>query len=530
MSVPCVPSSFPAPQLLGAEFLAIKAGIVTNHSTPVPKGWRFSQPSVDVQNATFCNVTLTYTHPGQNDTINVEVWLPLADAWNSRFQAVGGGGWNAGRFPLSFMNMAAAIADGYATATTDAGLGDANDPLPWSFVSPGNINLYALQNLGLVSLGDEAIIAKDVINSYYGKRPSYSYWNGCSQGGRQGTALAQQFPAVYDGIIAAAPGMYWAEMFLSNIWPTFYMEITKQYPRGCELNQLTSIAISVCDALDGVEDGLIADPEACRAAFDPFDYIGTVFNCSENNSTETIAITKAAASVANAAYDGPVFSNGKPLWHGFEVGADLSYIAPTNCTSTGCVAAGHAMIELWHKAFDVTNTPLEFSNLTHGDFDGLYRMAKRTYGPFLATDERDLSEFRDAGGKMITFHGLTDPIIPPASSLAYYKDVASFLDDTEDFYRYYRAPGLSHCLGGPGGQPEQLFAQLREWVENGKTPEESPVVITTPDNKSQQQILCNFPKKTILDPACSNANSTECWSCSHERQTPSKRYGQQILY
>ena len=155
MSVPCVPSSFPAPNLIGAEFLAIEAGIVTNYSTPVPKGWRFSQPSIDVQNATFCNVTLTYTHPGQNDTLNVEVWLPLTEDWNGRFQAVGGGGWHAGRFLLSEISMAGAVADGYATATTDGGVGDNYDPLPWSFISPGNINLYALQNLGLVSLGDE---------------------------------------------------------------------------------------------------------------------------------------------------------------------------------------------------------------------------------------------------------------------------------------------------------------------------------------------------------------------------------------
>ncbi|RSL91709.1 hypothetical protein CDV31_015396 [Fusarium ambrosium] len=530
MSIPCIPSSFPPPNLLGAEFLAIEAGIVTNHSAPVPKGWRFSQPSINVQNATFCNVTLTYTHPGQKDSLNVEVWLPLPEAWNGRFQAVGGGGWNAGRFPLSWMGMAGAVADGYATATTDAGLGDAYDPLPWSFVSPGNVNLYALQNLGLVSLGDEAIIAKDVINSYYGKPPSYSYWNGCSQGGRQGVMLAQQFPTAYDGIIAAAPGMYWAEMFFSNIWPTFYMEITKQYPRGCELNELMAIATSICDSLDGVEDGLISDPEGCRAAFNPFDHVGKLFKCVENGSTQNIEITKAAAAVANAAYKGPVFSNGKPLWYGFEIGSDLSYIAPTNCTSNGCVATGHAIIKLWHDAFDVANTPLDFSNLSHKDFDNMYRMAKRTYAPFLATDERDLSEFRDAGGKMITFHGLIDPIIPAESSLAYYKAVSSFLDDTQDFYRYYRAPGLSHCLGGPGGQPEQLFAQLREWVENGKAPDESPVLITTPENKTQQQVLCNFPKMAVLNPSCFDTNSTECWSCSDEQQSPSKRNGQQILY
>ncbi|KAJ3533457.1 hypothetical protein NM208_g7977 [Fusarium decemcellulare] len=525
----CVAASFPAPQLPGADFLAIEAGLVTNYNQPIPKGWRFSQPGIDVRDATFCNVTLTYTHPGQNDTINVEVWLPLADEWNGRLQAVGGGSWHAGRFPLSFLNMAGAVAEGYATVTTDAGLGDAYDPFPWSFVSPGNINLYALQNLGFISLGDEAVIAKDVIKNFYGKGPSYSYWNGCSQGGRQGTMLAQQYPSAYDGIISAAPAVHWAEMFMSNIWPTVYMDITKQYPRGCELNELTSLAVYACDGLDGVKDGLIADPDGCRAKFDPFDYVGTWFTCSDNGNDETVAISEAAAAVAEAAWNGPVFSNGKPLWPGFEIGADLAGIAPTNCTSSGCVAARYKNLEELYKGFLIKDITLDVTNLTHREFDTFYRLAKRTFQPFLSTDEHDLSDFRDAGGKMITFHGLTDSAIPPSNSLAYYKDVAAFLGDTTDFYRYYRVPGLDHCLGGPGGQPESLFAQLREWVEKGKVPEESPVIITTPDNTTQQQVLCVYPKRAVLDPACSDTNSTKCWSCTEVYSLPLDGYMQRPL-
>lgn len=156
---PCVPATFTAPSILGAEFLSLEASLVTNYSDTIPPGWRFSQPSVDIHNVSFCNITVSYTHPGHTDTVNVEAWLP-ADNWNGRLQAIGGGGWHAGRFVLTYAGMSGAVADGYATVTTDAGLGDAINPVPWALVSPGNSNLYALQDLGSVSLNDEVNIER----------------------------------------------------------------------------------------------------------------------------------------------------------------------------------------------------------------------------------------------------------------------------------------------------------------------------------------------------------------------------------
>lgn len=153
MGLPCVVSSFPTPQLFGAEFLSIQANLVTGYNFDIPEGWRYSQPSENVVNATFCNVTVTYTHPGQNDEINVEAWLPVT-GWNGILQSLGGGGWVAGRFILTYAGMAGAIADGYASVTTDAGLGSSLEPT-WSVISPGNLDLYDLENLGLVSLNDE---------------------------------------------------------------------------------------------------------------------------------------------------------------------------------------------------------------------------------------------------------------------------------------------------------------------------------------------------------------------------------------
>ncbi len=150
----CVPATFSSLSLFGGEIISLETTLVSNYSASVPGAYRFTGPSVQLTNATFCNVTVSYTHPGQNDEIYVEAWLPTNN-WNERFQAVGGGGWVAGRFYLSYVGMQGALADGYATITTDAGLGSAMDASPWAHVSPGNVNLYNLQNLASVSLNDE---------------------------------------------------------------------------------------------------------------------------------------------------------------------------------------------------------------------------------------------------------------------------------------------------------------------------------------------------------------------------------------
>jgi feruloyl esterase len=149
----CVPSTFSTVSLFGGEILSITADLATNYNFPIPDGWRYSQAAVNVEDGSFCNVTVTYTHPGNDDTINAEIWLPPTE-WNGVLQSIGGGGWTAGRFVLSYAGMAGAIYDGYAAATTDGGLGTFQHPKEWGLVSPGNLNLVALDNFGQTSLGD----------------------------------------------------------------------------------------------------------------------------------------------------------------------------------------------------------------------------------------------------------------------------------------------------------------------------------------------------------------------------------------
>ncbi|KAK2009001.1 tannase and feruloyl esterase [Colletotrichum eremochloae] len=505
----CVPPTFGNVSLFGAEIVSIDATFVTNYSSSVPSALRFTQPPVEVRNASFCNVTMTYTHPGQGDSVIVEAWLP-ADGWNERLQAVGGGGWVAGRSEPFYTSMGGALGDGYATITTDAGLGNAQTASSWALLSPGNVNLYALQNLASVSLEDEAIIGKLLVKSYYGRGPAYSYWNGCSQGGRQGLMLAQRYPTAYDGIAAGAPAIQWTDLFPSILWPYQFMNMLGEYPHTCEIQAITAAAISACDGLDGVVDGIISEVDDCLTSFDPFTLVGRAINC-----TQAPEVSPAAASVVNATWQGLRDSKGVPAWPGLNPGTDLTVgVAVTNCTTTTCEAVPPAIAAMWTSLFVARDPDLDLSNLTHAEYDRLAHQGRQRYRSIIGTDDADLSAFRDVGGKLVTYHGLIDQLVPSKGTTKYHNAVAAAVPDSQSFYRHFEVPGMGHCSGGASGEPIGLFDQLRAWVENGTAPDQTPVTVTDLEGEVQNRILCPYPQKAVFDRGCGVVAEARCWSCS----------------
>lgn len=297
----CSATNFPLPTIFGAEFLSLEANLVSNFSRNVQTGLYTNHGGVVVENLDFCNVTLTYTHPGQNDTVHVQVWMP-SDTWNGRLQMIGGAGWQAGLHYAGLGGMAAAAAEGYASFGTDAGLGSDVYPTNWALTSEGNVNLYLLQDLASVSLNDAAIIAKDIVNTFYGQAARYTYYSGCSQGGRQGLMLAQRYPDAFDGIAASAPAINWAEFFVAALWPSVLMDQLGEYPPSCEFDAITAAAIEACDGLDGVVDSIISNPDLCD--FDPLSIVGKVIKCEGIGSGER-PISTAAATVTQATVSAP---------------------------------------------------------------------------------------------------------------------------------------------------------------------------------------------------------------------------------
>ncbi|KUN18381.1 tannase [Streptomyces antibioticus] len=447
----------------------------------------------------YCEVTVTLTHPGADDHAKVRTWLPVS-GWNGRFQGLGGSAYLAGD---NNVGLATAVKQGYAAVTTDAGVGDALDT-SWALNSAGQVNTTPLKNFASRSQHEAAVVGKEVVDGVYGKRPAYSYFTGCSTGGRQGYMEAQRYPGDYDGILADAPAVNWDEFEVATLWPQIVMNNEKTHPSACEFKAFTDAAVTACDKLDGIKDGLVNDPSRCD--FDPRRLIGTKVVCEGKELT----ITAADAAVVRKIWDGPRTPSGKKLWYGVPVGADISALAGADAFPVPA-----AWVKLW-----VANDPsLDLSTITYSRFTELFKQSQAEYDKVIGTDDPDLTDFRKSGGKLLTWHGLADEYIPAQGTVHYRKQVEREMGGTkrvDDFYRLFLAPGTSHCgLNGQDGSTDGLAA-LTAWVEHGKAPKTLPATLINADGQSVSRNLCSYPQvsryKGYGDPAA--ASSFRCVSSS----------------
>ncbi|MEV4078431.1 tannase/feruloyl esterase family alpha/beta hydrolase [Nonomuraea fuscirosea] len=431
----------------------------------------------------YCDVTVVLTHPGDGDHAKVRVWLP-ATGWNGRFQALGGSAYAAGDNGLG---MAAAVKQGYAAATTDAGVGEARDT-SWALNSRGQVNTALLENFADRSQHETAVVGKEVVDEVYGKAASYSYFNGCSTGGRQGYMAAQRHPDDFDGILATAPAINWDEFEVATLWPQVVMNEEHTYPTTCEFKAFNEAALKACDKLDGAKDGLIEAPERCT--YDPRRLIGTKVECDDAEET----ITAADAAVVRKIWDGPRTSSGKKLWYGLPIGADFAYLADTDTDDNGNVKGAPFVVPAaWVSTFVKKQPSFDTSTLTYRQFAQVFMQSQAEYGEVIGTDDPDLSAFRKAGGKLLTWHGQADQLIPTQGTVDYRKRVEREMGGSnrvDDFYRLFLAPGTAHC--GLTGKADGLGA-LTTWVEQGKAPETLTATLTNAYGQTLTRDLCRYP-------------------------------------
>ncbi|KAJ4248374.1 hypothetical protein NW762_012704 [Fusarium torreyae] len=496
----CTSNVFESIKLDNAEILSINTNISNVDVPPFPTNeW----PTNSTDPVQVCQVTIQYTHLGWNDTINTYVWLPVS-GWNKRFVGVGGGGWSTG----DIADLGQPVSNGYAAVTTDGGHLLANrQELTWAVTSPGNLNWPALQNFAAVSLDDAATLGKAVATEYYGEEPGYSYWNGCSTGGRQGHMMAQRYPTQYNGILATASAFNWDKFIVSEYWPQLVMHSLGYYPPICELDAITKAAIEACDALDGVEDGVISNPELCN--FDPVSVVGSSADCT--NPSGTIKISKEAARVVSATWRGPETEDGKSLWYGLDHSASLAGLANTTCTSlTNCTSNPFAIASGWLSTFVLQNDSASLEDLTHAEYSRLFRQSVNRFASVIGTADADLTDFKKAGGKLISWHGTADQLIPFKGSVDYYKRVLEGDANAAEYYRFFEAPGVGHCSGGPGWYPGSGFDALVKWVEHGIAPDTLRAE-TVGTNETRSVELCAYPKQiTYIGGDANLASSFTC--------------------
>lgn len=438
----------------------------------------------------FCRVAITV-----QQQVKIAVWLPTPATYNDRFQAVGGGGY-AGS--ISFGAMANALRNGYATASTDTGHSSSVTPGGSFALNPnGTLNWPLIEDFASRSLIELTKKAKTLIASYYGEDATYSYWNGCSTGGRQGLMLAQRFPEGYDGILSAAPAINWDRFIPAELWPQVVMQQELGGPIAqCKLGVASQAAVASCDGLDGVVDGVVDEPRRCD--FDPRSLVGTGTPCGD--------FTAADARVLQMIWDGPRGSDGEFLWYGLAKGAPLNFLAGTFPFP---IATDH--FRYWIEQ----NPAFDWHTLDYAGFEQRFRESQELFNGVIGTDDPDLSAFRDAGGKVLIWHGWNDQLIFPEGAIDYYERVIKTFHSTEQvqrFARLFMAPGVFHCGGGTGPQVFDSFAALRAWVESGDAPDqivasrvESGVVVRT-------RPLCAYPYVARYDRK-GDPNSADSFDC-----------------
>jgi pimeloyl-ACP methyl ester carboxylesterase len=451
------------PDVPGAEVITFSSSALYNVS-----GLSFDSSAGNislVSDLDVCAVNITLTHPGVGDTVGFRLWLPLRK-WNHRFLALGGGGYAAGTGGV-VTDFGIHAQKGFAVGTTDGGnLLDASGSLTDEMVvEDGTIDLGRFTDFSSRALHELAVVAKAVSRSFYGAQPKYSYWTGCSTGGRQGYQMAQQFPGDFNGILANAPALNYPSLLLNLGWPEFTMRRLNHTVSQCVLNAFVQAAVQACDGLDGVLDGVIANTGACK--FDPQSIVGQQVQCTAGQET----VIARDAQVVALIMEGPKSPRGTPLFYPSEWGMDYTFvIPPESAVSTTSLWDDWVSI-LINKdpSYDISGY-MELDQLV--DF---FTISYREYDGIIGTSNVDLGAFRDRGGKLLTWHGLADGAIPPANTVDYRQRVERVMGGNarvNEFYRLFLVPGIGHCFGGAGAFPADAFDALIKWVEQGQPPSE----------------------------------------------------------
>jgi len=432
----------------------------------------------------FCRVAAV-TKPA----VKFEVWLPLSN-WNGKFQGVGNGA-NAGS--ISYGAMATALKRGYATASTDTGH-ETEDPRDgrWALGHP-----ELVEDFGHRSIHVTAENAKKLVQQFYAEPASHSYFVACSTGGRQALMEAQRFPEDYDGIIAGAPAANWSHFQTGgHMWVASALnKDPESYIPAAKLKTLGDAVNAACDQLDGIADGIIADPRKC--SFDP-----KALQCSIGTDDATCLTPKQVKAV-NDIWAGSRTSRGEVIYPPYMRGAE----AATGGWNTYMSGSG----PLTGSHMDQARNVLKYIVFEKPDWD--FRsfdaerdaaFAEKKLGKIFDAFDPDLTRFRDRGGRLILYHGWNDPSISPLNTINYYASVVGSLKKSggmqdaearaQEFVRLFMVPGMLHCGGGPGPNNFDMVSALEKWIEQKTSPDRVVASHSTNGTVDRTRPLCVYPK------------------------------------
>jgi feruloyl esterase len=448
----------------------------------------------------FCDVNFIYSDRGgpahgyavgQDQRISLRIGLPLNSIdggtggvnghWNGKVMNLGGGGLVGN--VTNTNNMANATTGGYVGSSTDSGHPGSDNPNFAVIQDTHELNTGRLDDFLIESLRQQYQWALALTEVYYGMPASRNYWSGCSTGGRQGLSLALSHGDAFDGFLVGAPANYHTRLQVATVWPQWVnKDIAGNTLTSQKMAAATTAAINACDALDGVPDGLLADPRRCK-------FSAKANICGEPTAPATNCLTPAEAQAVDMIWDGPRNDHGRRIWFPFGYGANAFIVSAPPfggpCGSLGIFCWSHRDTE-----FDWNPLPLS-------EFDDETVLATTIVAPHSDIMSTDLDKAKKSGAKILMWHGGADPLIPWRQAVHYYNDASERYKGYSNlmpWFRFYLAPGVSHCGGGAGPGPQNLFGVLVDWVENDVAPD---TILASGGGRTRP--LCPYPQTAIYD-------------------------------
>ena len=415
--------------------------------------------------------------PTSDSDIRIEVWLPLPraegapgqNAWNGKLQSVGNGAW-AGTLPYAALGTA--LASGYVAAGTDTG-------------HTGNTATFApghpekLADYGFRAVHEMTVAAKAIAAAFYGNAPRLSYWNGCSTGGRQGLMEALRYPADYDGIIAGAPVNFRTHQLTWELWVAQAVHKDEaSYIPPVKYPAIHRAALDACDARDGLKDGLIDSPQACR-----FDPNVLVCRAGDTDSCLTTSQVEAARRIYAPAVNP---KTNQEIFPALQPGSELGWAG-----LAGPQPVGEAVEFFQYVVF---NDPAwDFKTLA---WDTAAEAADRAAAAVINVTDPNLTPFFARGGKLLLYHGWNDQLVAPLNSVNYYQQIVSTVgrSTADASVRLFMMPGMNHCAGGEGPNTFDRMAVIERWVEQKQAPTRIEASHATNGRVDRTRPLCPFPQ------------------------------------
>jgi feruloyl esterase len=479
---------------------------------PLPTRWdvaclalpSLQLPDVTIESAVFSGENGLHCHVlGTIETeIRFEVRLPYV--WNGKFHMGGGGGLVGS---IRSWGWEDALRRGYATAGTDTG----HEGLSLVDASPFLDNWERIVNWGYRAIHLTTANAKIITRIFYDEDILFSYFSGCSNGGRQGMMESQRHPKEFDGILVGAPGFDIMKLFrVKEPDPSARYINEAMFPIGQALDDpvlpvsklplIDEAVVANCDHEDGVMDGLIDDPRNC--SFDHWD-----LQCSgETGEDPSTCLTEDELLLLDMLYRPFVGDTGEELLgkpYGL-VGWDSAHVYnPEVLDRLGFPNNAYNWVQGFRRYLIYNDPTLGLHDPVRNGYD----QRLLDLSEVIDADNKDLSEFRDNGGKMIIWHGWSDPEANILNTITYYEEAEANKanakrgkEDIRDFNRLFLLPGVAHCGGGPGPGTNwgpDFLSPLEDWVEEGIAPES--IIAYGGAVPGRTRPLCPYPQVAVWD-------------------------------